>query len=205
MKKTVAILLLLTSFLFINPQLIKAQTVMENDDNLYNFLQSNKEISAVFEYPSYIASSNIKGKTLLPAHTPIVIENTHEINSTKIHSGEIIDFMTVKDVTSQDGQILIKAGTTVSAKIDFKKKEMIGRSAELTISDFSVKAVDGSYIPLSTVITEAPDDKMVLSIVLSVLVCPLFLLMKGKDAKLPAGTVKTVYSTADTYVNCDLL
>ncbi len=91
-------------------------------------------------------------------------------------------------------------GASVNANINFEAKTYIGRSAKITINDFHTKGVDNSYIPLSTVIIEEPDDKMVLSIVLSVLLCPLFLLMKGKDAKIPAGTLKTIYTITDVYI-----
>ena len=41
---------------------------------------------------------------------------------------------------------------------------------------------------------------MTLSIVLSVLICPLFLLMKGDEARLEAGMTKSAYTVVDTYV-----
>lgn len=41
---------------------------------------------------------------------------------------------------------------------------------------------------------------MVISVVLSVLICPLFLLMKGDDAQVPAGITKTAYTVSDVYV-----
>lgn len=47
---------------------------------------------------------------------------------------------------------------------------------------------------------QQPDDKMTVSIVLSVLICPLFLLMKGDEAQVPAGTTKTAYTITDTYI-----
>ena len=62
-------------------------------------------------------------------------------------------------------------------------------------------AVDNSYIPLSGSVSAKPDDKMVLSVCLGVLLCPLFLLMKGEDAQLQAGTQKTVYTVIPINVN----
>lgn len=41
---------------------------------------------------------------------------------------------------------------------------------------------------------------MALSIVLSIIICPLFLLMKGGEATLPPNTTKTVYTVTDVYV-----
>ena len=44
---------------------------------------------------------------------------------------------------------------------------------------------------------------MVLSIVLSAVICPLFLLMEGREAEVLAGTTKTVYTASDAYINTD--
>jgi hypothetical protein len=77
---------------------------------------------------------------------------------------------------------------------------MIGQPGKITISDFGVKAVDGSYVPLRATLTDEGKDRMVLSIVVSLLFCPLFLLMKGGEGQIPAGTQKTVYVAADVDV-----
>ena len=74
-------------------------------------------------------------------------------------------------------------------------------SGKLTISDFHTTAIDGTYIPLSGTVSSNPEDKMVLSIVLSVFVCPLFLLLKGGEGSLPAGKIKTAYTITDISVN----
>lgn len=169
----------------------------ETDATLYEILADNKEITASYEYPGYMLVKSTAAKKLLEAHTPVIIKNDEEINTKNIKSGDQINFVTVQDVKDKKGNVVIEAGTPVSANIEFKKRELIGRSAKITISDFHTKSVDGNYIPLSSVITEEPEDRMVLSIVLSVLVCPLFLLMKGKQARVPANTVKTVYTAFD--------
>lgn len=77
---------------------------------------------------------------------------------------------------------------------------MMGKSGEITVSDFHTTAVDGTYIPLSATVSAKPDDKMVTSIVLSVHICPLFLLMKGEEAQLNSGATKTAYTVLDTYI-----
>lgn len=116
----------------------------------------------------------------MASHTPIVIRNESTITTKDIVSGDSVNFSVVQDVRDSNGYVLIKHGTPVSANISFKKQGMIGRSGEITVTDFHTTAVDGTYIPLSTTMSAHPDDKMVLSIVLSVCVCPLFLLMKGE-------------------------
>lgn len=196
-KKIISLILLLAFIGLFPTQISSAQN---ESQTLYQFMKDNKEFTANFEYSSYIATTNAAGKKLLPAHSPVMIKNLTEINTKNIKSGDTVTFIVAQDVTDENGHVLIKAGTSVNANIDFQAKTYIGRSAKITVNDFHTKSVDNSYIPLSTVITEEPDDKMVLSIVLSVLLCPLFLLMKGKEAKIPAGTLKTVYTISDVYI-----
>ena len=77
---------------------------------------------------------------------------------------------------------------------------MLGKSGEVTVSDFNTTAVDGTYVPLSGSVSAKPDDKMTISIVLGVLICPLFLLMRGDEAVVPAGTQKTAYTVNQVYI-----
>ncbi len=201
-KKFISLSLILTLLGFFPFPVYSAQ---DNEQSLYQFIKKNKEFNASFEYPSYIAATNSAGKKLLPGHSPVMIKNQSEINTTNIKTGDSVVFVVAENVCDDNGNILIKSGTSVNANINFENKTYIGRSAKITISDFHTKAVDNSYIPLSTVITEEPDNKMVLSIVLSACLCPLFLLMKGKEAKIPAGTLKTVYTTNDIYIKPQLI
>ncbi len=201
-KKIIALFLILGFTGFYPVHISSAEN---KEETLYEFINKNKNFTATFEYPSYVASVNALGKKVLPAHTPVVIRSSQEINTDNIKSGDNIVFVVAQDVVDANNNVLVKMNTPVNANIEFEKRELIGRSAKIIINDFHTKAVDGTYIPLSTVITEAPDDKMVLSIVLSVCVCPLFLFMKGKDAKIPANTVKTIYTINDTYINTTTL
>lgn len=198
-KKLTAILLLMAFFALWQNQITIAAN--ENENSLYEFINSKKELTAELEYPSIKLSANISGKKILPARTQVIIKNDEELNTKQIISGSTIAFSVVQDVKDNMGNILIKAGTPVSANIKFEEQGMIGKSGKITVSDFHTKAVDGSYVPLTSSISAEPNDKMVLSIVLSVFICPLFLLLKGNHAIIPANTVKNVYTFSDVYVN----
>lgn len=199
MKKKLTVILLLMAFLGLwqNQIIIAAD---ENGNSLYAFINSKKELTAELEYPSIKLSANISGKKILPARTQVIIKNDEELNTKQIISGSTIVFSVVQDVKDNMGNILIKAGTPVSASIKFEEQGMIGKSGKITVSDFHTKAVDGSYVPLTSSISAEPNDKMVLSIVLSVFICPLFLLLKGNHAIIPANTVKNVYTFSDVYI-----
>lgn len=196
-KKLLASCLIFSLFGFYAP-FTQAET---QKGTLKEFLSTTDKIQAGFEYPNYIAATKAAGKKVLPAHTPITIRSIETITTNNIANGDSVSFVVVHDVKDSNNNILIKANSPVTANINFKKRDFIGRSGELTITDFHVLAVDGTYIPLSSSITAKPDDKMVLSIVLSVCICPLFLLMKGDSAEMQAGTTKTVYTVTDSYIN----
>lgn len=179
----------------------QTQAPAQQPENLNEFIKTTENIIAGYTYPSMRQSVKTPEKVSLPSHTPIVIRCNNTIDTKNVVSGSNVDFSIVNDVKGSSGEILIKAGTPVTAQISFKKdKSALGKSGELTISDFHTLAVDGSYVPLSGTLSSNPDDKMTLSIVLSVLLCPLFLLMKGEDAQVLAGTTKTVYTTSTIYI-----
>lgn len=200
-KKVIAVFLLISIIsIFNNPLFATAQTTSENI-SLYEFIKTTENIQASYNYPAMKISTKATGKATLPAHTPIIIRCTETISTKDVVSGGTVNFAVVSDVKDNNDNILIKAGTPVTAEITFaKSKGMIGKSGEIIVNDFHTTAVDGTYIPLSGSVSARPDDKMTLSIVLSVLICPLFLLMKGKEAQVPAGTTKTAYTVTEVYI-----
>lgn len=169
--------------------------------SLEEFLKTTDKITASYTYPSMVLTANATTKATLQAHTPIIIRCDETITTKNIVNGSTVNFSVLNDIKDQSDNILIKAGSPVTAQISFSKsKGLIGRSGELTVTDFHTTAVDGTYIPLSGTVSAKPDDKMTMSIVLSVLICPLFLLMKGEEAQLAAGTTKTAYTVVETYI-----
>ena len=200
-KKSIASLLVVSFMSLFTTPLSNGVSAESEQMSLADFIRTTDEVKASYSYPSMIASSNATGKSTLAAHTPIVIRCVDTITTKDIVSGGTVNFAVVADVKDGNGNILIRAGAPVTAQISFSKsKGMIGRSGEVTVTDFSTTAVDGTYIPLSGSVSARPDDKMTMSIVLSVLICPLFLLMKGEEAQVSAGTQKTAYTVTDVYI-----
>lgn len=198
-KKTIASFLVFT-LMVLSAAPLSAEKLNTNGQSLYEFMKNTEKIEARYDYPSMKISSNSSG-TKLSAHTPIMIRCDETITTKDIVTGTIVNFSVVSDIKSDNGIVLIKAGTPVTATITFaSSKGMLGKSGTISVSDFHTTAVDGTYIPLSSSISANPDDKMTLSIVLSLLVCPLFLLMKGDDAQVTQGTVKAAYTITDLYI-----
>ena len=201
-KRFWAVLLIISMMSFSATPLTSSVYAEPEQMTLSEFLKTNENITASYSYPSMKLASNTAGKSTLSAHTPIVIRCTETITTKNIVNGSTVKFAVVSDIKDSNGSILVREGTPVTAKISFTKKSKIfGRSAEITITDVSTTAVDGTYIPLSGSVTAKPDDKMIMSIALTVVfICPLFLFMKGDDTHVPAGTQKTAYTVVDVHI-----
>lgn len=200
-KKTTTTFLAIVFMTMFTSPLSSIAFEQKDEMNLTKFLKTNDNVTVSYSYPSMKLAYNGEGKVALPANTPVIIQVKDTITTDKMTNGSTVNFSVLQDVKNSSGHILIKAGTPVSAQISFMEhRGRIGQSGEITISDFHTTAIDGTYIPLSGTVSAKPNDKMALSIVLSVLVCPLFLLMKGKEATIMAGTTKTAYTLVETYI-----
>ena len=125
------------------------------------------------------------GEIIIPAGTRIELETVQSISSELIQPGEPVDFKVRADVAI-NGVVVVKAGTLAKGVV-ITSDHAKGIGKEIQVKN--VQAVDGSFLPLSSnSIARKGENNAVLSIVLGVLVCLLFLLIKGKNGVIPAGT-----------------
>jgi len=83
-----------------------------------------------------------------------------------------------------------------------KQPKAIGKEGFVELQIKSVQTVDGKTVSLSSgSITKSGDDKAGLSIVLGIFVCILFLLIKGKNAEIPAGYQVDAIVSSNVTVN----
>ncbi|MFQ5575095.1 MAG: hypothetical protein ACE5E0_05675 [Terriglobia bacterium] len=89
---------------------------------------------------------------------------------------------------------MIKAGAPATGEVlRAAPKGMIGRQGELLLGIRYATAVDGTQVPLRASLEEKGEEKLTSTVVLSVVLCPLFLMRKGGEATIPAGTEYTVF------------
>ena len=131
---------------------------------------------------------NGAGEVVLQNSTPITLKSLNEINSDLLNVGDVVHFAVAYDV-KVDNKVVIQAGSTVNASVTrAERSKGIGKPGEFDIQLKDVKSVDGQIINLGgKSIFRQGDNKATLSIVLGVVVCLLFLLIKGKPAIIPAG------------------
>lgn len=141
-------------------------------------------------------------EVILKAGTYIPLEVMSEISTENMTVGQIIDFKVTKDImVGKD--VVIPFGSIAKGQVTrFEKRKGIGKGASMQIQLKSVTAKDGTEVSLTGGnLSENGDNKMVLSIVLTVIfLCPLFLMIKGKQAVIPAGMNISASVATDTYI-----
>lgn len=149
-----------------------------------------------------LSFTSAENKVVLKAGTFIPLEVISEITTENMTVGQLIDFKVTKEVTV-DGNVVIPYGAIAKGQVTrFEKRKGIGKGASMQIQLKSVTAKDGTEVILTGGnMSEKGNSKLALSIVLTVLlVCPLFLLIKGKHAVIPAGTALSATVASDTYI-----
>jgi hypothetical protein len=125
---------------------------------------------------------------ILPAGTSVPMETTAALRSEELLVGQVVDFRVKADIKVGD-KVVIAAGSIAKGQvIRAQRAKGIGKEGYLEIQIKSVTAADGQEVFLSNSnLYQEGENKQTLSIVLGVLVCILFLTMKGKNAVIPPG------------------
>ncbi len=125
---------------------------------------------------------------VLNAGTNVALETVSMIQSDLVWAGQTIDFRVKYDV-KVDNKTVIAAGSIARGQVmRAEKAKAIGKEGFVEIQIKSVTAADGQEIFLTGGnVYQEGENKQTLSIVLGVVVCILFLLMKGKNAQVPPG------------------
>lgn len=125
---------------------------------------------------------------ILPAGTSIPLETVSLIQSDLVIIGQIIDFRVTQDI-NVDGKAVITAGSIAKGQVmRAQRAKGLGKEGFVEIHIKSVTAADGQEVFLTGGnVYQEGEDQQTLAIVLGVLVCILFLTMKGKNAQVPPG------------------
>jgi hypothetical protein len=139
---------------------------------------------------------------VLPAGTPVALETTTLIRSDEAQMGQIVEFKVRSDVKINN-KVVIAAGALAKGQIvKAQRAKGIGKEGYVEIQIKSVTAADGQEVILSNSnLYQEGENKQTLSIVLGVLVCILFLTMKGKNAEIAPGYQVMTSVAANTNIN----
>ena len=164
-------------------------------------LMSSGMVDAGIQSIRATAANQLSNKTIvkLPSGTPVALRLLDTVDSNQVSVGTTVNFQVLSDVKIDD-VVLVKAGTMGQAQvIKADKNGMIGQAGEVMISDFYTTSVDGGRVPLMATLSQEGKDKMVLSLV-GTIICLFPIFIKGGKAIIPAGTQKTVYTAGEVSV-----
>jgi hypothetical protein len=129
-----------------------------------------------------------KRSVVLQAGTNVPLETATVITSDLAVVGQIIDFKVSRDVMA-DGEVVIPYGSIAKGQVvRAQAAKGLGKEGFIEVQIRSVQAADGQEVFLSgNNLNQSGENRQTLAIVLGVLVCLLFLAMKGKEVVVPAG------------------
>lgn len=149
-----------------------------------------------------IPQSLLAEELSLEEGTPVRLKLVDTVTSSRNKEGDKITLKVVDDILALDGKtVLVQAGADAwGTVVEVSKRGRIGSKGELSLTIDGVKAVNGQKVPLRASINRQGSSQLGTVVALSLLVTPLFLLMRGKDAKIVAGTQLSAYIDRNTLI-----
>ncbi len=142
------------------------------------------------------ANSATRMPVVIPAGTPLTVAIDQDLSSASVNSGQRISFHLTSDY-SEFGHVLISSGTPVRGTVvQSTRRKSAGRPGALTISVTSVRAVDGTNVPLRGTEKVVGKNRQSQAAALGVLTLGIGATKKGESATIPAGTQYTVFTNS---------
>ena len=132
--------------------------------------------------------------TAVPEGTEFYIVTTEPLSSKSASTGQRVG-MKVDENVLVNGALVIAKGTPVRAEVnEAKGSGMFGKAGKLTLRIESTTAVDGQKVPLTGSPKAAGKSRTGTMVAVTLLVSPVGVFLKGKNATYPEGTRMTVYT-----------
>jgi hypothetical protein len=155
-------------------------------------------LTVALALPGSVFAQNVT----VPEGTRVFVELDQQVTSKKKHNspGNIVKAHVWRDVVI-DGRTVIETGSSVIVKISaIKPAKIAGQKGAVELEALQVSSVDGSDVQLSGGYGQSGKGRMALAITLAVVVFIPLIFIKGKQAKLPPGTVFDAELKAETTV-----
>ena len=141
----------------------------------------------VFDSNSSYGSSDKLFK--LGSGESIILYLRESVSSSNLTNGTIIKFAVKNPVVSSNNKIIVASNTPVNGKVtQVREARWAGQKGELTIQINSIKAVDGTNIPVYYNLNNQGDSRSTEAVGIGLFLFWPALLMKGKQATIDAGT-----------------
>ena len=139
-------------------------------------------------------------KILLRDGSEVKVKLKNGINSRSSKNGEALKAEVAEDVVVKQ-RVLIKEGTKVNGYVTgVERAKRLGQEGRINLVVSSTRTVDDQKAPLRALQSSRGESTTTSTMVLSLLVSPLFSLRKGKDTSIPAGTIFSAFLAEDLYI-----
>ncbi len=143
------------------------------------------------------ANSSTQMPVIIPAGTPLTVAIDGDLSSASVNQGQEVAFHLPADY-SEFGHVLIAQGTPVRGTVaHVARRSAGGNPGAVTLSVTSVRAVDGTRIPLRGTTKVKGKSRQGQAAALGVLTFGIGATKKGLSAVIPAGTQFTVFTDAE--------
>jgi len=129
--------------------------------------------------------------------TAVRLALTESLSSATNKVDDPVRFELTEDVKAGDVVAIPRGSTAVGHVVEVEPRRRLGRAGKLDFAIDHVKAPDGSNVRLRASSARKGEDKTGTVIVGTVLLSPLFLIMRGKDVIIPTGTNVIAYVDGD--------
>jgi hypothetical protein len=142
------------------------------------------------------ANSSTQMPVIIPAGTPLTVSIDEDLSSASVNQGQQVAFHLPADY-SEFGHVLIASGTAVRGTVaHVARRSAGGNPGAVTLSVTSLRAVDGTRIPLRGTTKVTGKNRQGQAAALGVLTFGIGATKKGLSAVIPAGTQFTVFTDA---------
>jgi hypothetical protein len=141
-----------------------------------------------------VAAAPAAAAVAIPEGTEFYVLTTEPLSSKDASTGQRVG-MKVDENVLVNGVVVIAKGTPVRAEVnEAKSSGMFGKGGKLTLRIESTTAVDGQKVPLTGSPRTAGKSRTGSMLAITMLVSPVGVFLKGKNATYPSGTRMTVYT-----------
>jgi hypothetical protein len=149
------------------------------------------------------ANSTTRMPVVIPAGTPLTVAIDQDLSSASVNQGQDVAFHLTSDY-SEFGHVLIASGTPVKGTVaHVDRREAGGHPGVLTVSVTSVRAIDGTRIPLRGTTKVSGKNRQGQAAALGLLTLGIGATKKGLSAVIPAGTQFSIFTDTKRTVVVD--
>jgi hypothetical protein len=149
------------------------------------------------------ANSTTRMPVIIPAGTPLTVAIDEDLSSASVNQGQQVAFHLPADF-SEFGHVLIASGTAVQGTVsNVARRSAGGNPGSVTVAVTSVRAVDGTKIPLRGTTKVKGKSRQGQAAALGVLTFGIGATKKGLSAVIPAGTQFSVFTDTKRTVVVD--